>query len=390
MTTGHNDIWAYRGRRRSRRTANHDEESESGRQEAQQKAHGLVAADCSACGDARIPVNTLACPSCGYTRAFDQHQYDMLMRCSRAGEVSEWNEWREMCPDQPILLEGANLEEADLWLANLENADVSSANMEGARLRYASLKHASLAETRLAGACLWQADLEGAELFCTRLQGADLWTANLKGTVLLAADLRGVCAQAAIVDGATLVQECSVDDATDFTGVALASARVDPPIRSHLEYNIRRIGWQTWYERNWLRRRILQWPVRLFWSFSDYGRSTMHIVLWFIALSGLFALIYCHFPHLVRDPDLIGLPLRMRLIRSAYFSIVTMTTLGFGDIHANPSSPLSHIVLSFHALLGYVLLGALITRFAIMFQGGTVPWERQRPRKRKGKAQAPP
>ena len=53
-----------------------------------------------------------------------------------------------------------------------------------------------------------------------------------------------------------------------------------------------------------------------------------------------------------------------------YFSIVTMTTLGFGDIHAAPDSPLGQVLLSVQVLLGYVMLGALVTRFAVLFQAG--------------------
>ena len=54
-------------------------------------------------------------------------------------------------------------------------------------------------------------------------------------------------------------------------------------------------------------------------------------------------------------------------VRAIYFSIVTMTTLGFGDMYAQPGSYLGHILLTIQVLLGYVLLGALVTRFAVLF-----------------------
>ena len=56
--------------------------------------------------------------------------------------------------------------------------------------------------------------------------------------------------------------------------------------------------------------------------------------------------------------------------RAVYFSIVTMTTLGFGDMHANCQSLLGHVLLTLQVLLGYVLLGALVTRFAVLFMAG--------------------
>ena len=45
-----------------------------------------------------------------------------------------------------------------------------------------------------------------------------------------------------------------------------------------------------------------------------------------------------------------------------------MTTLGFGDLHANPDWWLSRVILMGHVLPGYMLLGAIITRLAILFQ----------------------
>jgi hypothetical protein len=58
------------------------------------------------------------------------------------------------------------------------------------------------------------------------------------------------------------------------------------------------------------------------------------------------------------------------LLRPIYFSVVTMTTLGFGDMHANPVSVWGHVLLTFQVILGYVLLGALVTRFAVLFTAG--------------------
>jgi hypothetical protein len=61
-------------------------------------------------------------------------------------------------------------------------------------------------------------------------------------------------------------------------------------------------------------------------------------------------------------------------LRSVYFSIVTMTTLGFDDMYASAHSLFRgiacHILLAFQVTLGYVLLGALVTRFAVLFTAG--------------------
>ena len=69
-------------------------------------------------------------------------------------------------------------------------------------------------------------------------------------------------------------------------------------------------------------------------------------------------------------------------VRSLYFSVVTMTTLGFGDMYSKATADLqsdpygafrcgvSHLFLMIQVMLGYVMLGALITRFAVLFSAG--------------------
>jgi hypothetical protein len=51
-----------------------------------------------------------------------------------------------------------------------------------------------------------------------------------------------------------------------------------------------------------------------------------------------------------------------------------MTTLGFGDMYTNAHSLFrgifGHILLALQVILGYVLLGALVTRFAVLFTAG--------------------
>lgn len=74
--------------------------------------------------------------------------------------------------------------------------------------------------------------------------------------------------------------------------------------------------------------------------------------------------------------------------RAVYFSIVTMTTLGFGDMYANAHSFLrglfGHALLALQVILGYVLLAALVTRFAVLFTAGGPAGEFSKESKKKG------
>jgi hypothetical protein len=45
-------------------------------------------------------------------------------------------------------------------------------------------------------------------------------------------------------------------------------------------------------------------------------------------------------------------------------------TTGFSNMYANAQSIWGHILIGIQVLLGYVLLGALVTRFAVLFTAG--------------------
>ncbi len=305
-------------------------------------------------------------------------QYKMLIRCSEKGDrdkgdVREWNEWREENPKVDVILQGADLDEA-----NLQGAFLSNANLQGAKLWEANLQGAFFNEANLQGAELWMADLQGAKLYWANMQGAKLQFTNMQG-----ADFT-----MAAVDGETVIDKCEIDKETDFTSVGLDDARIDPRLKQTLKYNIRRKQWEKWYSEDW---RYLLPPfkhlfVRPFWWVSDYGKSTFRIILFFIMLSLLFANIY-HYWGIVAPPGIVenlyeqtrivngnevteGIPPGMVALRSIYFSVVTMTTLGFGDIYAKATSYAGYLLLMLQVVLGYVMLGSLITRFGVMFTGG--------------------
>ena len=303
----------------------------------------------------------------------DLDQYEMLKRCSENKNMSEWNQWRKKHPDEDILLQGAKLQCAYLKGALL-NTSLNSGFSGVIHLEY----------TKLHGAYLESADLSNA---C--LQGAKFLGAHIEGVDMRYARLEGADFSRAIVDGGILICKCKVDRSTKFEGVGLDTARIYPDLKQLLEYNIRRMNWEQWYKyKNWQgkyqikRNKVIQklmWFIRVFWWFSDYGRSTGRIIFTFFGLAIIFANIYYHWgriapPGIVKYlfVDRSGIEVQSWLVplRTLYFSIVTMTTLGFGDMYANAQSILGHLLLMIQVILGYVLLGALVTRFAVLFTAG--------------------
>jgi hypothetical protein len=160
----------------------------------------------------------------------------------------------------------------------------------------------------------------------------------------------------------------------DFTGVGLQSIIADPATRQLLECNVRRKNWENWYRSH----RVLTWIVKPFWWISDYGLSTGRIVAVFFVLALAFAALY-YVSALAFPPGFVNsllegkegaVPGWLAPIRAICYSIVTMTTFGLGGIDVNCQSFWGHVLLTIQTLLGYVLLGALVTRFAVLFTAG--------------------
>ena len=205
------------------------------------------------------------------------------------------------------------------------------ADLEGAKFGHTHLEHAELSGARLARS----ASLE------THFERARLYDADLRGSRHTAAHLDGATFINARVDGGTLITRCSINEDTDFSNVGLdAMRRSGPGLKVALQYNRRKKNWKEWYGRH----RIKALFVRPFWWISDYGQSMGRIASVFLIFSVLFALIYWGWaliekgdttsPGIVSDLVIPGDNEAETLVRSLYFSIVTMTTLGFGDMHA--------------------------------------------------------
>jgi len=346
-------------------------------------------------------------------RRFSQEQYDMLKRCSDKKDMTEWNEWRKEHPDEDIWLVGGDfsrwylkginftqggatvksqtekptarnnevhLEEARFESAILEGAEFLRAHLEGTCFWHAVAKGAYFCDAHLENAELGVAHLEGSDFSGSNLRGADFTCSHVNGANLAQSDLRECTAIAAVVDGETDLAYCKVNryrrqgKFTDFALVALDVAIIDPATKQLLECNIRRKNWEESYKQH----KILKWPVWLFWLMSDYGLSTWRIVAVFVGFAVVFSSIY-YVWGLIAPPGIVdylfvdgnGERVAWWIVpwRAIHFSVVIMT-VGFTNMHANAHSLWAHIFVSLQMILGFVLLGALVTRFAVLFTAG--------------------
>jgi uncharacterized protein YjbI with pentapeptide repeats len=336
--------------------------------------------------------------------------------------VEVWNSWREQNPNTDISLEsadlrntsleGVNLADANLKGANLSCACMNHANLVRARLQSANLTHAVLNHANLAHAYLEKANLafaslEEALLPFAHLDDANLSAANLRGTraedaefrranlsyttlrkaVLASSDFRHATLVGANMEGANItaanLESANVSlvkfdqhiflktlKETGFHPIAFGRRYIDVILDTTVRckglhatfcYGSQRLKLflldQDYLEEKLETRGGRFWCF-LWWLFADCGRSLTRWAGW----SCLFALLYaCVYYYLgVRHFHLAYMP--HSFITALYYSIVTFTTLGFGDI--SPTSNLSALIVCSEVILGYVMLGGLISIFS--------------------------
>ena len=101
------------------------------------------------------------------------------------------------------------------------------------------------------------------------------------------------------------------------------------------------------------RRMALFWA----WGIIDYGRSLLRVALVSFGLAIFYGIIYGVFPQILDYHDS-----ARTWFTPYYFSIVTYTTLGFGDVR--PATLAGEIIVSSEVILGYTTLGLLLSVLA--------------------------
>jgi len=289
--------------------------------------------------------------------------------------------------DEQLTLADVTIENQDLTgitLSNIqfENLTLEKVTLNDAFLINTDLKSAcfiggSFCRTNFGGSNLSQANLEGCIFDDTSFDNSDC-----TGTTFTGCEFLRTSAKKTMLTATTLFDSCNFFE-SDFRGSPLDAPRFFPPIhRDHVKYFSRKQSWLESIRLDQGSKRI----SRKLWSFAcwlflfscDYGRSTKRIVKSYTLIAIAFASVYLasellHTPFLtgLSDPTIEELGWWegcLMVSRALYFSIVTMTTLGFGDIKANLSNPIGMFVVCLQTLLGYVLLGAIVTRLGVLFQ----------------------
>jgi hypothetical protein len=324
---------------------------------------------------------------------------NILERVNKGTE--SWNKWRLETGAQTITLAETDLSETsleginfsgvdargmDLYRTNLSGSNFKMINLEGADLSHAILTSVGGYKARLKNAALTEANLEGADLSESELIGADLRGANLRGVNLSGTDLRG-----ARLDHADL-SDANLTDA-DITGARLSFANVEGANLTSMQYGDHKKMRGLFYGIRGLENsfgnalfvrdakdqdyldtmevmidklpdgKIKRLETQLFriWGLIDYGRSLAKVTFYAFLIASIYSCLYTLDMYLEW-----GL---MDYSNSAqswftpfYYSIVTYTTLGFGDVTAN--NWIGEILIISEVIIGYFTLGLLLAILA--------------------------
>jgi hypothetical protein len=110
-------------------------------------------------------------------------------------------------------------------------------------------------------------------------------------------------------------------------------------------------------DQGW-RNRVLYY---VWLAISDCGQSLLRWAAISTFICALFGYLYSRYP----ASFLLSNGRRADGFTFYYYSVVTFTTLGFGDIV--PNEPWSELAVTVQVIMGYIMLGGLISIFATKF-----------------------
>lgn len=275
---------------------------------------------------------------------------------------------------------------SDFFAVDLTRANLKKSVFQGADLTNARMQEAALYKARLPEAILQEATLAGADMSATDCRGADFRGADLSGVNFTEADLRGADFSHCNLSGANLSK-------ANITGAKFHFARMNDVNVTHivygsyrdmmgLYYGVRGIDliygnaiylrdakdqdyidtlYQVLLDKKPGLWRSLELLLFDLWGLIDHGRSLLKVAFYAFIIATIYGFIYLL--------DMIYGWHIMDYSNSAqtwftpfYYSVVTYTTLGFGDVTAD--SLFGEFFVISEVVLGYFTLGLLLAILA--------------------------
>ena len=268
---------------------------------------------------------------------------------------------------------GANLTESVLWGTDFRYAKLTSANLAGAKLRSAHLRNASLEGADLTGASLEFAIIKNADL-----SFANLSEARVGGIRYDRRFMKGKCRGIRLstcIGNALFRRDAEDQDFID----TFESKILEEVQQAKRRPALGRMRWRmflrgkrgrlyTWVKAKRLYRYVGSRAMPLTfraWGWIDYGRSVTRVAAIAVGLAFIYGLIYLLSDPGSRGTGMLAYPEHEALswwFTPFYYSIVTYTTLGYGDV--TPQTKIGQLLVTSEIVLGYISLGMLLSVLA--------------------------
>ncbi len=265
--------------------------------------------------------------------------------------------------------EHTNLFEANLTKAKFINANLKGANLEGvtaikSNFSYANLDYTEFMDANLQNANLSFANIVKASFLNANLRNVNFLMATIDNSQLNMTDLRGTNLQMTTLIN-TDISKTQFDDNMSCQNINMRGCYGSQRLIRHIN------------DLDFIEETKERYPVkhRLWHLTSNCGRSISRWAALSISFALFFGIIFADYHVWSWLPDwiqsiLISLDptmhysteLKLSWFTPYYFSIVTFTTLGFGDV--TPTNTAGQLWLAIEVIIGYIMLGGLLTLFA--------------------------
>jgi uncharacterized protein YjbI with pentapeptide repeats len=287
----------------------------------------------------------------------------------------------------------ANLQKTHMRYAKFKNVRMEKAQFQEANLRHTDFEHAYAKDADFSNADLKDSTLEFAHLRDCNFRGAYMKRANLKRTFLGGANLRN-----ANLTNATM-KYAEFDSKSNLLNANLLQCKLDYSTLKNCRHKLDRVVIQErdgniveasdvylnlknyfrgeglyeisgdYYFREKLMERKMNYSSKklfnkLLWlkslaysALCGYGEKPYRVILSSLVIIFMFGLIYWMFSGLES-----GTNNGINWYDNFYFSVVTFTTLGFGDIH-----PIDSIFIKFCTMLEAFTGAFMIALFVLTF-----------------------
>jgi len=283
---------------------------------------------------------------------FNQGHYDFLVKCAIENNIDSWNEWydqqRVKNENFKLYLDEAKLEGANLTGTHLENARMEGSHLGNAHLEGAHMENAVLRGTHLDNTDLSYSYLSNAELIniSFRNKKGDLVPFICKGALF-----RNIIFS--MKEGLTKKEEKEIAKA--MSKAQLNNISFPDPVFG------KKVCDEAWlYNWKQLNSKGINKIKKFLWGITcDYGRNIWQWAFVSLLISLLFGSIIL----LYRDSFLCKTANEQldHWYNAFYYSILTFTTLGFGDLTPKLTSFLAQSVIIVEVILGYIMLGGLVS-----------------------------